>query len=70
MHELLQPAFRNQRTIYQRQFTGMAYKSFSYEEYDNTRQHLIVDLHKAFTDQDRQLMIGFKSGNPDWNMFP
>ncbi len=43
---------------------------FSYEDFEATRERLIDEIHATLTEQDRQLLISFKQGEPDWGLFP
>lgn len=70
IHELLRPTFKNTRDTFERQFAGMAYKPFSYDDYEITRQHLVKELHQTLNDHDRQFLMAFKAGSPDWTLFP
>lgn len=70
MHELLNPTFTDQRQLFVKQFDGMAYKPFSYEQFESTRKQLIGELQKILSDRDCQFLISFKRGSPDWNLFP
>lgn len=42
---------------------------FSYEDYLNTRLRLIENINSALTADDKQFLVSFKEGNPDWDKF-
>ncbi|MGH7136727.1 MAG: hypothetical protein ACREHD_13375, partial [Pirellulales bacterium] len=31
---------------------------------------LVRDIHSTLTDGDRRFLLSFKSGDPDWSLFP
>ena len=39
---------------------------FTYEEFEETRHQLIADVNQLMTDTDRQFLISFEQGNPQW----
>ena len=47
----------------------MANILFSYEDYVNTRLRLIESINSALTADDKQFLISFKEGNPEWDKF-
>jgi predicted nucleotidyltransferase component of viral defense system len=66
MHELLKPNFQNQKEAFAGQFSGMALKPFSYEDFKNTRYRLVKDINNSLNDNDKNLLLSIKSGNPNW----
>lgn len=47
-------------------FSGMANIPFSYEDYERTRLQLVGQVQSKLTNSDRQFLMSFKDGNPDW----
>ena len=43
---------------------------FSYDDYLSTRNKLVEFIWKRLTDKDRNLILRFETGVPDWNLFP
>ncbi len=68
IHEVLNPKPLDQRDTFTKKFAGMAFTSFSYEDYEVTREQL-ADLTKSiFNSEDKQFLLSFKKGEPDWNL--
>lgn len=70
LHEMLRPHLLDQRHVFETQFAGMTQKPFTYADFEATREQLVTDIHEHFSERDKQLLIGFKNGEPDWNLFP
>lgn len=70
MHEVLQPHLLDQRSAFEKQFKGMSDITFTYEDFERTRKQLIDKINSILTETDRTFLLGFKRGNPDWNLFP
>lgn len=69
IHELLSPNRLDMQDTFDSQFVGMTNEPFSYQEYVNTRESLISTILKSLSKADREFLISFKSGTPDWNLF-
>ena len=70
IHELIRPHFQDQRSAFDTQFAGMAIEPFTYADFDAARERLVQEIHAFLTDNDRNFLIGFKTGEPDWSLFP
>lgn len=35
-----------------------------------TRERLVQEIAKGWTDNDREFLLSFKRGEPDWSLFP
>jgi len=70
IHELLNPILKDQKPAFERQFSGMSAIAFNYDDYEHTRQQLIEIINKSLTQEDKELIISFEKGNPDWDLFP
>jgi predicted nucleotidyltransferase component of viral defense system len=68
INEVLFPQFRDQRAVFDSQFDGMALLPFSYEDYVATRLRLKSAIAEVLTPQDREFLVSFKSGQPDWSL--
>ena len=44
----------------------MTDEPFNYEDYQNARLNLIEVVNNGFTDDDKDFLISFEDGNPDW----
>jgi predicted nucleotidyltransferase component of viral defense system len=73
--ELLNPKRLDQRIVFNSQFNGMTDQSFSYEEFEETREQVISEVNKSLTDKDKAFLLAFTKGEPIWDeidysMFP
>ena len=64
--ESLQPNMIDQRDALDNQFDGMTDETFNYEDYQSSRANLIEVVNNGFTDEDKDFLISFEEGNPDW----
>lgn len=69
INELIAPNFQDQRSALANQFSGMTDEAFTYEEYENVRQKLIVTIHANLTDQDKEFLLSVKNVTPDWSIY-
>jgi len=70
INEMLNPNFQDQRSAFGSQFSGMTIDSFSYDDYEATREQIVNEIHQYLTDDDRNLLLSFKEGEPDWALYP
>jgi hypothetical protein len=70
LHEIIHPNFLDQRHVFESQFTGMTQTSFSYANFEATRERLVMAIRQGWTDADRAFLIGFKKAEPDWSLIP
>ena len=66
IHELLAPSFIEQREAMANQFDGMTNIPFTYDEFEATRSKLIDDVKAMMTESDRNFLVSFESGHPQW----
>jgi hypothetical protein len=66
IHEVLQPKNIDRRGVLFNQFIGMTDMSFSYEDYENARQENIDTINKSLTDSDKNFLLFFLKGKPEW----
>lgn len=64
--ESLAPNPINQAEALENQFEGMTDESFSYEDYESSRNNLIKVVNHGLDEADREFLISFEEGNPDW----
>lgn len=69
INEMLNPNFVDQRETFERQFSGMTLEPFSYENFEETRIHLIDQIKKSLTEKDKNFLLSFKKGEPAWDLF-
>jgi len=70
MYEVLKPHLLDQRSAFEKQFKGMSAISFTYEDFEATRERLVKDVNSSLSGKDRSFLLSFKRGNPDWDLFP
>ena len=65
--ESLLPNPIDQQDALQGQFEGMTDVPFSYEDYEATRKELVAKVNRLFTAEDKEFLISFEEGGPEWN---
>jgi predicted nucleotidyltransferase component of viral defense system len=68
INEVLFPTPKDQREAFERQFSGMAFIPFTYDDYEATRLRLNAAIKASLTEQDKAFLLSFKEGNPDWSL--
>ncbi len=66
IHELLMPHAVDQSAVFESQFSGMTDDSFGYEEFERTRELLIKTVNESLTNEDKDFLLAFAKGEPDW----
>ena len=69
IRESFAPSLIDQRDALTNQFEGMTDTPFIYEEFEQTRGKLIVDVNALMTQDDKAFLLSFESAEPDWNKF-
>jgi predicted nucleotidyltransferase component of viral defense system len=69
INEMLNPKFIDQREAFERQFSGMTLEPFRYKDFEATRICLIDQIKKSLTDSDKNFLLSFKNGQPEWGLF-
>ena len=65
--ESLQPNSIDQTDALEKQFKGMSDVEFSYEDYEEARTNLITQVNAALTEADKDFILSFENGIPDWS---
>lgn len=65
--ESLNPNPIDQRDALDNQFEGMTDEPFGYEDYQKARLNLIEVVNQGLTDEDKNFLISFEDGHPDWS---
>lgn len=68
--ELVAPARKDHRETFRSQFEGMPFEPFTYDDHQATLERLVGMLRSSFTDADRNFLLSFEAGDPDWSRFP
>lgn len=66
IHELLRPRSVDQSAVFESQFKGMSDHFFGYEEFESTRGLLISTVNGSLTKKDKDFLLSFAKGEPDW----
>lgn len=66
--ELLSPNLKDQRKTFDSQFAGMANVPFEYGDYEATQKRLVEAVNEALTASDKEFILSFKTGEPDWSI--
>jgi len=69
INEILNPHFRDQRVIFDSQFSGITNEEFTYEEFENIRRQLAGIIHNTLTDRNKLFLLSFTNGTPNWTDF-
>lgn len=64
--ELLAPIRQPLATIFEEQFRGMALMPVTLSELEETREQLIAEIGQRLSERQRQFLLSFKNGEPDW----
>ncbi len=66
MAELLSPVRKDIAGLYEGEFTSMARIEVPLDELLEVRERLIQTINTSLTDRQKEFLVGFKSGQPDW----
>lgn len=64
--ELLRPTRKDIRGVYEGEFRSMAQIDVPIEDLERVREQLVTQLNTTITSDERQFLVSFKSGRPDW----
>ena len=64
--ESLQPNSIDQTDALEKQFKGMSDIEFNYNDYEDARINLIAMVNNALTGTDKEFILSFEEGTPDW----
>lgn len=65
--ESLAPNSIDQSEAMENQFNGMTDPPFSYQDYEDAKSRLISIVNGGLTEEDKQFLVSFEEGNPDWS---
>jgi len=68
LYESFAPTLIDQRAAMVNQFEGMTDIPFTYDEFVTVREQLIRNVNHLFTDNDKDFLLTFESGEPDWRI--
>jgi predicted nucleotidyltransferase component of viral defense system len=67
--EVLAPNHSDIESVYENEFRGMTTDPIELDALLQARVDVIDEIHKKLTDEDREFLLSFKSGKPDWSSF-
>jgi predicted nucleotidyltransferase component of viral defense system len=69
INEVMSPRWKVLDESFQAEFNGMTTKPIELDELIAARSEMLTALEKHFTEKDRDFLLSFKSGHPDWSLF-
>jgi predicted nucleotidyltransferase component of viral defense system len=66
--DLLAPIRQPLATVFEEQFRGMALMPVSLTELEETREQLMAEIGQRLSERQRQFLLSFKAGEPDWGL--
>lgn len=67
--ELLNPICKDQRQAFENQFEGMSLEPFTYQDFEETRETMILQVRSLLSDMDKKFLLSFKRLDPNWEVF-
>ena len=68
LSELLRPQLKDISGVYEGEFRNMAEIDVPRDELEAARAKLIETINRSITEQERQFLLTFKGGTPDWTL--
>lgn len=68
--EMLAPNFVPLEDTYTNHFVGMAFKTVSLQELEETRVTMVRLIHEKLTEAHKRFLLALKRGEPDWSLLP
>ncbi|WP_426578322.1 nucleotidyl transferase AbiEii/AbiGii toxin family protein [Xenorhabdus stockiae] len=69
INELKSPNWQKLDEKFYNEFEGMTLKPVELVELETTRLKMLAALQAHFTEKDRDFLLSFKKGKPDWSLF-
>ncbi len=69
IHEVMSPRWKELQQTFYNEFAGMTNEPVTLSELIETRSRMLAALKAQFTERDRNFLLSFKRGNPDWALF-
>jgi predicted nucleotidyltransferase component of viral defense system len=67
--EILSPHRHDIRGLFKTDFIGMSFVPVEIRELEETRELLISIINRGLTDEDKQFLLDFLAGTPNWEYF-
>ncbi len=68
-NEILNPTKQSMETVLESEFEGMSSLSFTYKDFEDIREQLILKINKKITKTDKDFLISFFQRSPKWELF-
>ena len=69
IHEVMSPRWKELEQTFYDEFAGMTNEPVELSELIETRSRMVAALQARFTEKDRDFLLSFKRGKPDWSLF-
>lgn len=68
--ELIKPNYLDMKSVYEKQFAGMTSLDITCEDLEKTREDVFKLTFDYFTEEEKEFLLSFKRGEPNWELFP
>jgi hypothetical protein len=69
IYELLNPIRKDQQLAFENQFKGMTTEPFSYVDYEESRETMIMQVNDLLKEEDKAFLLNFKKLAPQWDKY-
>lgn len=69
INEVLAPNWRPLDKTFSQEFSGMTFETVSLEELYAVQERMLTALQRHFTARDKDFLLSFKRGKPNWELF-
>ena len=70
IYEVLNPTFLDIEEMFLKDFQGMTTEDVDLDELKEARVRLVDSIKYSLTREDKEFLLAFKRGNPNWTYFP
>ncbi|MBY0315664.1 MAG: nucleotidyl transferase AbiEii/AbiGii toxin family protein [Bdellovibrionales bacterium] len=67
--EIIFPVKKDVSKLFNSEFIGMTKVKFDYSDFEKTRDWLNKQIQRMLTNNDKEFLLKFFDGNPDWELF-
>lgn len=68
INEVLTPTKKNMLNTFTDEFMGMTNIKFTYEDFEKTRDLLILEINSRLTNEQREYLVTLQEGFPNWQL--
>lgn len=69
INEVLAPNWQTLNDKFELEFSGMTFETVTFETLLETQPEMLNSLKRQLTPQDREFLLSFKRGEPEWSLF-